>query len=101
MKKALYIILKIILGLIICRVVMKIVNYVIGRILYSLVDNKTITMEEAAELLKSNIIIYLPFIVILIVFLINLFWDFFKNNKHNILWKTIVLILTYILFEFW
>jgi len=101
MKKALYIILKIILGLIICRVVMKIINYVIGRILYSLVDNKTITMEEAAELLKSNIIIYLPFIVILIVFLISLFWDFFKNNKHNILWKTIVLILTYILFEFW
>lgn len=58
-------------------------------------------MEEASELLKSNFITYLPFIAILIVFLISIFWDFFKNNKHNILWKTIVLILTYILFEFW
>lgn len=101
MKKVLSIILKIILGLIVCRVIIGIANYVIGYILYSLVDNKTITMEEASELLKSNFIIYLPFIVIFIVFLISLSWDFFKNNKHNILWKTIVLILTYILFESW
>lgn len=101
MKKILYIILKIILGLIACRVLIGIVNYVIGYVLHSLNDNEVITMEEAAELLNSNLIIYLPFIVILIVFLINISWDFFKNNKHNILWKMIVLILTYILFEFW
>ncbi len=43
----------------------------------------SITKKVAAELLNSNLIIYLSILVILIIFLTNLFWNYYKNKKNQ------------------
>jgi len=102
MKKSIFkYFLKIILGLILCRIIIGIVNFSVGITLHILNNNGVITMERASELLKLNLIIYLPLLVILIIFIVSSLRSYYKNEKHNILWKLVVLILTYVLFELW
>ena len=102
MKKTLPLYLvKIILGIIICRMIIFLINLIVGYSLSYLIDNETITLNKASELLETFIIIYLPILVVFIILGISILRDYIKNRKFNIIWKVIVLIFSYLLFEFW
>lgn len=93
--------LKIILGVIICRLIIAIVNFSVGITLHILNNYGIITMKRASELLNLKLIIYLPLLIILIIFVSSSIWSYYKNETQNLLWKLVVLILTYVLFELW
>jgi hypothetical protein len=99
MKNILLSILKIIVGFIICQIIIVITNYIIGFSLFYLSDKDFISMEQMAYLLNSFFIIYLPFILITIIIGIIILRDYLKDNKLEILWKLLVLIICYVFFE--